>query len=158
MLFIEYDVTPDGAIEVVALINAVEENGEDADGTDWMAWRVAEFDDNGLGCVGVPAAQLARMEHTEDADELRAIVEAHHSGRPRHEGSSAAVSTTRSQLYRFARDLGNVEAVEHGYSRGGLSGAAGGAAQRQARRVIYREGNRQINHFVRAIGLGPRRR
>jgi hypothetical protein len=24
--------------------------------------------------------------------------------------------------------------------------------------VIYREGNRQINHFVRAIGLGPHRR
>jgi hypothetical protein len=68
------------------------------------------------------------------------------------------VSTTRSQLYRLARDLGNVEAVEHGYKRGGLSGAAGGAAQRDARRVIYREGNRQINHLVRAIGLGPRRR
>ena len=49
------------------------------------------------------------------------------------------MSTTRSQLYRFARDLGNVEAVQHGYTRGGLSGAAGGAAQRQARRVIYRE-------------------
>jgi hypothetical protein len=68
------------------------------------------------------------------------------------------MSTTRSQLYRIARDLGNVEAVEHGYKRGGLSGAAGGAAQRQARRVIYREGNRQINHLVRAIGLGARRR
>jgi hypothetical protein len=24
--------------------------------------------------------------------------------------------------------------------------------------VIYRQGNRQINRFVRAIGLGPRRR
>jgi hypothetical protein len=68
------------------------------------------------------------------------------------------MSTTRSQLYRIARDLGNVEAVEHGYSRGGLSGAAGGVGQREARRVIYREGNRQINRFVRAIGLGPRRR
>jgi hypothetical protein len=68
------------------------------------------------------------------------------------------MSTTRSQLYRFARDLGNVEAIEHGYKRGGLSGAAGGGAQREARRVIYREGNRQINRFVRAIGLGPRRR
>ena len=75
MLFIEYDVTPDGAIEVVALVNAVEENGEDADGADWMAWRVAEFDDNGLGCVGVPPSQLALMEETHDADELRAIVE-----------------------------------------------------------------------------------
>jgi hypothetical protein len=60
------------------------------------------------------------------------------------------VSTTRSQLYRFARDLGNVEAVEHGYKRG--------AATREARRVIYRTGNRQINHFVRALGLGPRPR
>jgi hypothetical protein len=68
------------------------------------------------------------------------------------------VSTTRSQLYRLARDLGNVEAVEHGYQRGGLHGAAEGAAQRQARRVIYGEGNRQINRFVRAIGLAPRRR
>ncbi len=68
------------------------------------------------------------------------------------------MSTTRSQLYRLARDLGNVEAVEHGYRRGGLPGAAGGAAEREARRVIYRTGNRQINRFVRAVGLGPTRR
>ncbi len=68
------------------------------------------------------------------------------------------MSTTRSQLYRLARDLGNIEAVEHGYQRGGLAGAVSGGAQRQARRVIYRAGNRQINHFVRAIGLAPRRR
>jgi hypothetical protein len=61
------------------------------------------------------------------------------------------MSTTRSQLYRFARDLGNIEAVEHGYKRGGLSGGVEGGAERQARRVIYRAGNRQINHLVRAI-------
>ncbi len=67
------------------------------------------------------------------------------------------MSTTRSQLYRFARDLGNVEAVEHGYKRGGLAGGAEGAMERQARRAIYRGGNRQINKFVRAVGLGPRR-
>jgi hypothetical protein len=67
------------------------------------------------------------------------------------------MSTTRSQLYRFARDLGNIEAVEHGYRRGSLSGGAEGLAERQVRRVIYRQGNRQINRFVRAIGLGPRR-
>lgn len=67
------------------------------------------------------------------------------------------MSTTRSQLYRIARDLGNVEAVEHGYRRAGLAGGAQGLAERQVRRVIYREGNRQINHVVRAIGLGPRR-
>ena len=68
------------------------------------------------------------------------------------------MSTTRSQLYRLARDLGNIEAVEHGYRRGGLAGGAEGMVERQVRRAIYRQGNRQINHFVRAIGLGPRRR
>jgi hypothetical protein len=68
------------------------------------------------------------------------------------------VSTTRSQLYRLARDLGNVEAVQHGYRRGGLAGAASGGAQREDRRVIYRQGNRQINRFVRALGLAPSRR
>ncbi len=67
------------------------------------------------------------------------------------------MSTTRSQLYRLARDLGNVEAVEHGYRRGGLAGGAEGLAERQVRRTIYRQGNRQINRFVRAIGLAPRR-
>ncbi|MHB8449117.1 MAG: hypothetical protein ACYDAQ_01390 [Mycobacteriales bacterium] len=68
------------------------------------------------------------------------------------------MSTTRSQLYRFARDLGNVEAFEHGYKRAGLAGGGEGELERQARRVIYRTGNRQINKFVRAVGLGPRRR
>ena len=68
------------------------------------------------------------------------------------------MSTSRSQLYRFARDLGNVEAFEHGYKRGGLSGGIEGEAERYARRMIYREGSRQINHVVRAVGLGPRRR
>lgn len=75
MLFIEYDVTPTGEIELVALINAVEENGDDIDGSDWMTWRAADFDDDGLGSVGIPAAQLALMEQTDDADQLRAIVE-----------------------------------------------------------------------------------
>lgn len=67
------------------------------------------------------------------------------------------MSTTRSQLYRLARDLGNVEAVQHGYRRRGLSGGAEGLAEREVRRAIYRQGNRQINRFVRAIGLAPRR-
>ena len=75
MLFIEYDVAPNGEIELVALVNAVEENGADTDGSAWMAWRAAEFDDNGLGCVGVPADELALMEEADDADALRAIVE-----------------------------------------------------------------------------------
>ena len=75
MLFIEYDVTPSGEIELVALINAVEENDGDTDGSAWMAWRAAKFDDGGLGCVGVPENQLALMEETEDAEALRSVVE-----------------------------------------------------------------------------------
>jgi len=73
------------------------------------------------------------------------------------QGRGGVMSTTRSQLYRFARDLGGVGAVEHGYKRGGLSGGLEGGVERQGRRTIYRQGNRQINKFVRAIGLGPRR-
>ena len=68
------------------------------------------------------------------------------------------MSTTRSQLYRFARDLGNVEAFQHGYKHRGLSGGLEGEMERQARRVIYRSGNRQINKFVRAVGLGAKHR
>lgn len=75
MLFIEYDVVPTGEIELVALINATEVDGDDVEGSDWMAWRSAEFEDDGLGCVGVPPAELTRMEETEDPDALRAIVE-----------------------------------------------------------------------------------
>ncbi len=75
VLFIEYDVTPEGSIELVALINAVEENGADPHGEDWMTWRVEAFEDDGLGCVGVPPSELALMERTDDADGLRAIVE-----------------------------------------------------------------------------------
>ena len=74
VLFIEYDVDPDGKVELVGLINAVEENGEDPDGRHWKAWR-AEHHDGGLGCVGVSPADLQRMESTEDPDQLWAIVE-----------------------------------------------------------------------------------
>ncbi len=74
MLVIEYDVTPEGVVELVAFINAVEEDGGDPDGEDWMAWR-RNHEDAGMGCAPVPPAELARMEATEDADDLRKIVE-----------------------------------------------------------------------------------
>ncbi|HLN41537.1 MAG TPA: hypothetical protein VK215_03730 [Acidimicrobiales bacterium] len=74
MLFIEYDVNTDGEIELVALINAVEEDDQDPDGEAWMAWR-ATHEDKGMGCVGVSRADLAAMESTEDSEELRAIIE-----------------------------------------------------------------------------------
>ena len=75
MLFIEYDVTASGEIELVALINAVDEDGQDPDGAEWMAWRSGTFEDDGLGCVAVPPAELESMEQTEDPEQLRAMVE-----------------------------------------------------------------------------------
>jgi hypothetical protein len=57
------------------LINAVEEQGEDADGRAWLAWRRSAFDDAGHGCVGVAPDDLALMEASHDPDRLRAIVE-----------------------------------------------------------------------------------
>ncbi len=74
MLAVEYDVTPDGLIEIVALINAVDEEGSDPEGEAWLAWR-RSHEDEGLGCAPIPPAELARMEATEDIEELRAIVE-----------------------------------------------------------------------------------
>jgi hypothetical protein len=75
MLFIEYDVHPDGEIELVALVNAIDEDGQDPDGSSWLQWRTAEFNDDGLGCVGVAAGDLTLMEETDDPDQLSAIVE-----------------------------------------------------------------------------------
>ncbi len=63
LLFIEYDVNSDGEIELIALINAVEEDDQDADGEAWLAWR-ATHDDGGMGCVGVSATDLEAMEST----------------------------------------------------------------------------------------------
>ena len=46
----------------------------------------------------------------------------------------------RSQLYRAARDLGNVEAVE--------PGGVEGLAKRDARRVVYRKTNGVTNSVL----------
>ncbi len=75
MLFIEYDVTQSGEIELVALINAVEEEGQDPDGSAWSAWRGSEFEDGGMGCVAVSPHDLVLMESTDDVAQLRGIVE-----------------------------------------------------------------------------------
>jgi hypothetical protein len=74
MLFIEYDVLPTGLIELVGLINAVEEDGQDPDGEHWMEWR-RQQEDGGMGCVGVAADDLQLLEATEDPEALRSIVE-----------------------------------------------------------------------------------
>jgi hypothetical protein len=74
LLFIEYDVKEDGLVELVALVNAVEEDGADPDGEAWMAWR-RTHEDGGMGCAPVPADTLASMEAATDPDELWAMVE-----------------------------------------------------------------------------------
>ena len=56
----------------------------------------------------------------------------------------------RSQFYRAARDLGNVEAIEHG--------GVEGLAKRDARRAIYRKTNGLTGSFLRALGLQGTRR
>jgi hypothetical protein len=65
MLFIEYDVTEDGQIELVALINAIEEDGDDPDGEAWLTWR-RSHEDGGHGSAPVLPEDLALMEATED--------------------------------------------------------------------------------------------
>ena len=74
MLAIEYDVGDDGTIELVALVNAVDEDGDDPEGEVWLAWR-RTHEDGGMGCAPVLSADLAAMEAAEDPDELRAIAE-----------------------------------------------------------------------------------
>jgi len=74
MLAIEYDVAEDGLIELIALVNAVDEDGEDPDGEAWLAWR-RTHEDEGMGCAPVQPADLKAMEATEVPAELRIIVE-----------------------------------------------------------------------------------
>ena len=50
----------------------------------------------------------------------------------------------RSQLYRAARDLGNVEAAEKGPTSYG---------KRVARRKVYRSTNAVTGRFLRRLGL-----
>ena len=74
MLFIEYDVSPHAEIELVALANAVEEDGQDPDGQTWLAWR-ATHENGGMGCAPDSPADLQAMESAASPEDLRAIVE-----------------------------------------------------------------------------------
>jgi hypothetical protein len=51
----------------------------------------------------------------------------------------------RSQFYRAARDLGNVEAASKGPSAYG---------KRVVRRKVYRRTNSALGRFLKGIGLG----
>ena len=62
----------------------------------------------------------------------------------------ARKKSLRSQFYRAARDLGNVEAVK--------SGRVEGLAKRDARRAVYRRTNKATGSFLRALGLSGSRR
>jgi hypothetical protein len=53
-------------------------------------------------------------------------------------------SALRSQLYRAARDMGNVQAAEKGPSS---------YAKRVARRRVYRTTNGLTRHLLRSFGL-----
>jgi hypothetical protein len=58
-------------------------------------------------------------------------------------------SSLRSQLYRAARDLGNVEAASKG---------PGSYGKRVARRKVYRTTNGLTNQLLRSAGLMGKRR
>jgi len=62
----------------------------------------------------------------------------------------ARKKSLRSQLYRAARDMGNVEAVK--------DGGVKGLAKRDARRAAYRRTNSATGSFLRALGLSGTRR
>ena len=55
--------------------------------------------------------------------------------------------SVRSQLYRAARDLGNVQAARKGPT---------GVARRVVRRKVYRSVNRPLGKLLRALGLQAR--
>jgi hypothetical protein len=50
----------------------------------------------------------------------------------------------RGQLYRAARDLGNVQAAEKG---------PGAYGKRVARRAVYRKGNSGLRRLLKGFGL-----
>jgi hypothetical protein len=65
--------------------------------------------------------------------------------RTRHyRGCMTRRTSLRSQLYRAARDVGNVRAASRG---------PGSYAKRVARRKVYRTTNGMTRHLLRKVGL-----
>ena len=69
MLFIEYDVDDAGLIEVVAVIDAFDEDGLDPDASEWIDWRNS-FEDAGHGCVAVPVEIEEAIDAPESPSEV----------------------------------------------------------------------------------------
>ena len=84
MLFIEYDVDDAGLIEVIAVIDAFEQDGLDPDASEWIDWRKS-FEDAGHGCVGVPVeleeAIDAEQSPTELLDRIEMLILADRSSK-----------------------------------------------------------------------------
>jgi hypothetical protein len=59
------------------------------------------------------------------------------------------VSSTRSQAYRVARDLGNVEAAQRSIQ----TRSASPLLKREVRRVMFRETNKTLGHGLRDLGI-----
>lgn len=60
----------------------------------------------------------------------------------------------RRKTYKLGRILGDAEAAEHGYERGGVPGAIEGEGKRQVRRHVYRVEGRVTRPWLRKLGLG----
>jgi hypothetical protein len=73
MLFIEYDHDDEENVQLIALIDASEENDEDPSGEHWLEWR-RSLDDKGIGCCPVTEADNERMDAIADPNELRHFV------------------------------------------------------------------------------------
>ena len=74
MLFLEYDVDEAGMIEIVAVIDAFEEDGNDPDASEWRAWR-STLSDAGHGFVAVPDDLEAAIEDERDPGEVLDLIE-----------------------------------------------------------------------------------
>ncbi len=61
----------------------------------------------------------------------------------------ARKKSARSQLYRCARGMGNVEAFERGVKKGGVEGGE----KRYARRAVYCSTNKWTASLLRSVGL-----